>query len=277
MRQSILITGCSSGIGLDCALKFKQNDWLVIASCRRPQDVELLKASYNLETVHIDYEKPETIHSGFKAALALSGGKIDVLFNNGAYAIPAAVEDLPTDALRSLFEANFFGWHTLTRLALPIMFKQKSGRIIQNSSVLGFAAMRFRGAYNASKFALEGLTDTLRLELEGSGVKIILIEPGPIRTKIRENAFAQFQKWVPWQKSRQRSIYQTELIPRLSALNPPKDMFELSASAVSNAVWKAATCKTPKTRYRITWATTLMMITKRLFPTKFADYICKRF
>ena len=207
----------------------------------------------------------------------MSGGRLDVLFNNGAYAIPAAVEDLPTNALRSIFEANLFGWHTLTRLALPIMFAQKSGRIIQNSSVLGFAAMQFRGAYVATKFALEGLTDTMRLELRGTGIDVILIEPGPIRTKIRENALIQFEKWIGWEEARQKSTYEHKLIPRLSITNPDKDLFELSASSVSEAVWRASTAKKPRARYRVTWATTLMMVTKRLFPTWLIDNISRHY
>ena len=276
MRRSILITGCSSGIGFDCALKFQQRGWQVIASCRNAEDAKFLKNTYGLDIVCIDYEKPATIENGFKEALALTGGRLDVLFNNGAYAILAAVEDVPTNALRAIFEANFFGWHTLTRLALPVMFAQKSGRIIQNSSVLGFAAMRFRGAYVASKFALEGLTDTLRLELDGSGVHAILIEPGPIRTKIRENAFLQFNKWINWQEARQKSTYQNKLIPRLSMENPGKDLFELPAASASEAVWKASTARKPRARYRVTWATTLMMLTKRLTPTWLADNISKR-
>ena len=276
MRRSILITGCSSGIGFDSALKFQQRGWQVIASCRNAEDAKFLKNTYGLDIVCIDYEKPATIENGFKEALALTGGRLDVLFNNGAYAILAAVEDVPTDALRAIFEANFFGWHTLTRLALPVMFAQKSGRIIQNSSVLGFAAMRFRGAYVASKFALEGLTDTLRLELDGSGVHAILIEPGPIRTKIRENAFLQFNKWINWEEARQKSTYQNKLIPRLSMENPGKDLFELPAASASEAVWKASTARKPRARYRVTWATTLMMLTKRLTPTWLADNISKR-
>jgi NAD(P)-dependent dehydrogenase (short-subunit alcohol dehydrogenase family) len=276
MRRSILITGCSSGIGFDCALKFQQKGWQVIASCRNADDAKILKNTYGLDIVCIDYEKPATIENGFKEALAFTGGRLDVLFNNGAYAIPAAVEDVPTDALRAIFEANFFGWHTLTRLALPVMFAQKSGRIIQNSSVLGFAAMRFRGAYVASKFALEGLTDTMRLELDGSGVHAILIEPGPIRTKIRENAFLQFNKWINWKEARQKSTYQDKLIPRLLMEEPGKDLFELPAAAVSETVWKASTVRKPRARYRVTWATTLMMLTKRLTPTWLADNISKR-
>ncbi len=273
MRSVILITGCSSGIGLDCALKFQRKGWLVIASCRNIEDAKFLRIKYGLDTVHIDYEKPETIKSGFKKALKLSYGRLDVLFNNGAYAIPAAVEDIPTDALRAIFEANFFGWHSLTRLALPVMFSQNSGRIIQNSSVLGFAAMQFRGAYVATKFALEGLTDTMRLELDGTGVYAVLIEPGPIDTKIRNNALLQFNKWISWHGARQKSTYRNKLIPRLSTESTEKDLFQLPASSVSEAVWQASTARKPRARYRVTWATTLMMLTKRLTPTWLTDSI----
>ena len=140
MRRAILITGCSSGIGFDCALKFQQKGWRVITSCRNAKDVMFLKNTYGLDAVCIDYEKPITIKNGFKEALTLTGGRLDVLFNNGAYAIPAAVEDLPTDALRAIFEANLFGWHTLTRLALPVMFAQKSNHL--------YLYERFRGNKN---------------------------------------------------------------------------------------------------------------------------------
>ena len=277
MKNTILITGCSSGIGFDCALKFRQKGWHVIASCRNIEDTTLLASRHGFDAVQIDYEKPNTIRTGLNKTLELTGGKLDVLFNNGAYAIPAAVEDLPTDALRAIFEANFFGWHTLTKLVLPVMFEQKSGRIIQNSSVLGFAAMRFRGAYVASKFALEGLTDTMRLELRGSGVHVILIEPGPIRTKIRENALLQFNKWIIWEKTRQKFIYKNRLIPRLSIKDPNKDLFELPVSSVSEAVWCASIAKRPRARYRVTWATTFMMLAKRLFPSWLIDVISRRY
>ena len=276
MKRSILITGCSSGIGLDVAKTMKQRGWLVIASCRKKRDCNNLRKQFGLETVRIDYEKPETIESGLIEALKMTGGRLDVLFNNGAYAIPAAVEDLPTEALRSIFEANFFGWHTLTRAIIPIMRQQKSGRIIQNSSVLGFTAMRFRGAYNATKFAIEGLSDTMRLELHGSEIKIILIEPGPIRTLIRENAYWQFQKWINWQGSALEAIYIKSLIPRLSAKNPPKETFELEANAVTKSLIHAAESKRPKLRYRVTLITHLMMIAKRTLSSRMLDKLTLR-
>lgn len=274
--KSILITGCSSGIGLDAALAFQNAGWLVIASCRKEVDCETMRSTRGMKSVRIDYEDEASIHTGFAAALILTGGALDVLFNNGAYAVPALVEDLPTDALRAIFEANFFGWHTLTRLAIGQMRQQKEGRIIQNSSVLGFAPLKFRGAYNATKFALEGLTDTMRLELYQTNIQLILIEPGPIRTKIRENAFKQFEHWINWKETARKSWYENVVIPRLSAINPPLETFELMPDAVTKAVMHAATALQPKLRYRVTTGTTLMMIFKRILSSRAYDRLARR-
>ena len=148
--RTILVTGCSSGIGYDCAIGLRAAGWRVFASCRSAEDCARLK-SEGFDSPLIDYERPETIETGLAEVLAATGGTLDALFNNGAYAVPGAVEDLPTEALRAIFEANFFGWHTLTRAVIPVMRAQGHGRIVQNSSVLGFVTMPWRGAYNATK------------------------------------------------------------------------------------------------------------------------------
>ncbi len=271
----ILITGSSSGIGLDTALRFKQMGWQVFATCRQQKDcTQLIKMG--LESFRLDYEDDASIIAGFNEAMMRSEERLDVLFNNGAYGIPAATEDIPTDAMRQIFEANFFGWHSLTRLALPIMLKAGSGRIIQNSSVLGFAALKMRGAYNSTKFALEGLTDTMRIELKGTGIDVILVEPGPIRTKIRENSYQHFKKWITWRGTRLERMYRGTLIPRLKAKNPPKDRFELMPDAVTDAVVHAATAPRPKIRYRITKATKYMAVLKRITTSRGFDWIIAR-
>lgn len=275
-KKTILITGCSSGIGYDSALRFKEMGWQVLATCRKAEDVKRLQQE-GFESFIIDYEDEATIHQGFDEAMKRADGKIDVLFNNGAYGIPCAVEDLPTDALRQIFEANFFGWHTLTRLVTPSMITRGNGRIIQNSSVLGFAGLKMRGAYNATKFALEGLTDTMRIELDGTGVELVLVEPGPIRTKIRENSYGQFKKWITWKGTRQEKMYKHILIPRLEAVNPPKDRFELMPDAVTDAVVHAATAEQPRIRYRITTATKAMAILKRITTSRGFDRIAKKY
>ena len=275
-EKTILITGCSSGIGRDTALTMKARGWQVLATCRREEDCETLR-QIGLTSFKLDYEDEDSINTGFQMAMQASDGRLDVLFNNGAYAIPGAVEDLPTDALRQIFEANFFGWHHLARQALTVMRAQNHGRIIQNSSVLGFAALRFRGGYNATKFAIEGLSDTLRLELAGSKIKIILIEPGPIRTRIRKNSHPHFERWINWQDSALKTLYETTIIPRLTAPEDgPYELFELPASAVSAAVVDACEADNPKLRYRVTRVTQIAWALKRCLPGKVLDRILVR-
>lgn len=274
-HKSILITGCSSGIGLDAARRMQQRGWQVIAAARRPEDVAQLAAE-GFAAVRIDYEEEASIRDGLAAALEQTGGQLGVLFNNGAYAIPGAVEDLPTAALRQIMQANLFGWHELTRAVLPVMTAQGGGRIIQNSSVLGFVGLRFRGAYVASKFALEGLSDVLRLELAGSGVDVVLIEPGPIRTRIRQNSWPHFQKWIDWRGTRLEAVYRDKLIPRLTADNPPPDRFELGPEAVSDALVHACEAGRPRLRYRITRATRYMALAKRMTSSRLLDRLLVR-
>lgn len=275
-QKVILITGCSSGIGRDAALTMKARGWLVLATCRKKEDCQKLQ-KVGLTSFVLDYEDKSSIDKAFAKAFKLAGGRIDVLFNNGAYAIPGAVEDVPTDALRQIFEANFFGWHHLTRLTVKVMRNQKEGRIIQNSSVLGFAALRFRGAYNATKFALEGLSDTLRLELSETGIHVILIEPGPIRTRIRQNSYPHFKQWIDWQSSALKSVYQQIVIPRLTAPdNAPPDLFELTPGAVSAVIIDACEAPYPKLRYRVTYVTKMAWLLKRLLPAKLLDRLLVR-
>jgi NAD(P)-dependent dehydrogenase (short-subunit alcohol dehydrogenase family) len=272
----ILITGSSSGIGLDTARYFAKKGWHVIATCRKAADVKRMQKE-GLSSFQLDYEDQASLDAVVPRLQKLTGGRIDVLFNNGAYAVPCLTEDLPTPALRQIFEANFFGWHDLTRQILPLMFAAGKGRIIHNSSVLGFAAMRARGAYNATKFALEGLTDTMRQEIAGTNIDLILVQPGPIRTRIRQNAHIQFKKWISWKDSRNPDFYTKGLIPRLSVENPEKDLFELMPDAVTRAVWHAATARRPKLRYRITWATKIMAVAKRILSTRLMDRFASRF
>jgi NAD(P)-dependent dehydrogenase (short-subunit alcohol dehydrogenase family) len=272
----ILITGSSSGIGLDTARYFAKKGWHVIATCRNDADVKRMKEE-GLSSFRLDYEDQASLEAVVPTLKKLTDGRIDVLFNNGAYAVPCLTEDLPTPALRQIFEANFFGWHDLTCQILPLMIAAGKGRIIHNSSVLGFAAMRARGAYNATKFALEGWTDTMRLELSDTNVDLILVQPGPIRTRIRENAYIQFKRWITWEDSRNPGFYTKGVIPRLSAENPEKDLFELMPDAVTRAVWHAATARRPKLRYRITWATKIMAVAKRVLSTRMMDKFASRF
>ena len=191
--KTVFITGCSSGIGYTTAVELKSRGYRVICSARKQADVARLQAE-GFDCLQLDLADSVSIQQTVKQLLVLTDGRLDALFNNGAFGQPGAVEDLSRDVLRDQFETNVFGTHELTNLIIPVMRQQGYGRIIYNSSVLGFVAMKFRGAYNASKFALEGLVDTLRLELRGSGVEVVLIEPGPITSRFRANAFKLYQQ-----------------------------------------------------------------------------------
>ena len=189
------MTGCSSGIGAFCAEALRQDGWRVFATARKPEDIERLKYT-GFETFFLDYRDPVSIKRLVDDVLATSGGTLDALFNNGGYAQPGAVEDLPMDALREQFETNVFGWHDLTRRIVPVMRDQGHGRIVFNSSILGLVPQKWRGAYNASKHAIEGLMLTMRMELEGSGIKVSMINPGAIESKIAVNAAAMADKYI---------------------------------------------------------------------------------
>jgi NAD(P)-dependent dehydrogenase (short-subunit alcohol dehydrogenase family) len=175
--RSILITGASSGIGLCAAHDLRHRGYQVIAAVRKREDMARLEQE-GIEAVQLDLANSASIRTAVDKALERTQGRLYALFNNGAYGQPGAVEDLSREMLREQFEVNLFGTHELTRYIIPIMRAQGYGRIIQTSSVLGLVALKYRGAYSATKFALEGLSDTLRMELAGTGIEVILIEPG---------------------------------------------------------------------------------------------------
>ncbi|WP_220800436.1 SDR family oxidoreductase [Roseobacter sp. OBYS 0001] len=274
MQKSILITGCSSGIGYCAAQGLKVAGWRVFASCRKHEDCDRLRAE-GFESPLIDYTQPDTIRQGLDEVLAATGGTLDALFNNGAHGTPGAVEDLPTDALRAIFEANFFGWHELTRSVIPVMRAQGHGRIIQCSSVLGFVTLPWRGAYNATKFALEGLTDTLRIEMRDTDIHIVLIEPGPVTSKIRQNSIPHFERWIKWETSPRRAQYESTLNKRLYQSGGP-DPFELPPEAVLKKLRHALDARTPKPRYYVTTPTYLMGALRRILPTSALDRVLAR-
>ena len=268
--KSILITGCSSGIGLHAALTLSARGYQVFATARKAQDVTELQAK-GLTAYQLDLTKPESISQTVTQVLEITGGRLDYLFNNGAYGQPGALEDLPTTALRAQFETNVFGWHELTKQIIPVMKRQGHGRIIQCSSVLGFVSMAYRGAYNASKYAIEGLTDTLRLELKSANIAVVLLEPGPINTEFRANALAAIQAHIDIEASDHKVQYQQQ-IARLSSekSNAP---FTLEPLDVTQALIHALESKRPKLRYRITMPTKIFALLKRLLPARWLDYL----
>jgi NAD(P)-dependent dehydrogenase (short-subunit alcohol dehydrogenase family) len=274
LKKTILITGCSSGIGYDAAHVLKNLGWRVFASCRDPKDCARLQ-NEGLESPQLDYADPISIATALDEVLTATGGTLDALFNNGAYAIPGPVEDIPTDAMRAIFESNFFGWHDLTCRIIPVMRAQGHGRIVQNSSVLGFIGAPWRGAYNATKFALEGLSDTLRVEMRGTGIHIVTIEPGPIATDFRKNAILQFERWVDWENSARVAQYKASLLETLYK-GGANNRFELSAGAVTAKLVHALESPRPHPRYYVTTPTHIMGILRRVLPTRALDWVLSK-
>lgn len=269
--RSVLITGCSSGIGYHSAHSLAKRGWQVFATCRKAEDCTRLR-SEGLASFVLDYTDHATIHATLAQILDQTGGTLDALFNNGAFALPGATEDLPTDGLRSIFETNLFGWHELTRAVLPVMRAQGHGRILQNSSVLGLAGLKWRGAYVATKFALEGLSDVLRLELAGTGIHVVLIEPGPVTSRIRENSIPHFERWIDWENSARAQHYRDTLLTRLYEKSQP-DFFELPPDAVTRRVIAALESRKPRARYYVTTPTYILGGLRRVLPTRLLDLV----
>ena len=270
--RSILITGCSSGIGYDAAHTLVKRGWRVFATCRKETDCERLTAE-GLESFRLDYQDEGSIGSAVSTVLDRTDGKLDALFNNGAYAIPGAVEDLSREAFRDIFETNLFGQIELTNLLLPSMRNHGHGRIIHNSSVLGFVSMPFRGAYCATKFALEALTNAQRQEYIGTDIKFILIEPGPIKTAFRDKSALQFEKWIDYPNAYRRDFYESEVKKRLYDRSQKPDRFELPPSAVTKKLIHALESQRPKARYMVTVPTYGANILNRLLPTRLLDAV----
>jgi short-subunit dehydrogenase len=271
--QNILITGCSSGIGLETALILKRNGIKVYASARKDKDVEMLK-DLGFETFKIDVRNKDEIKYALETILK-NDLKLDAVFNNAGFGQPGAVEDLSVKVLKKQFNTNFFGLHELTIQAMKIFRAQGYGKIIQHSSVLGIISLKFRGAYNASKYAIEGINDTLRQEVLGSQIYISTINTGPVTSKFRENALKKFNKNITVEGSFWEETYKKELKARLETTED-KAPFNLPASSVANTVLKIMNTKKPKPRYYVTTATHLLGFFKRILTTSLLDKLLNK-
>lgn len=270
--RSILVTGCSSGIGEYCARALSRRGWRVFATARTQEDLARLRAD-GLEALYLDYREPDSIEALAGEVLERAGGRLDALFNNGGYAQPGALEDISAALLRAQFEANFFGWHELTRRIVPAMRRQGAGRIVMCSSVLGLWALKYRGAYNASKFALEGLTDTLRLELRGSGIFVSTIEPGAIRSRFREHALNAFISNIDRENSAHRKEYEHQLA-RLQGRRQGR--FKRGPEAVFAKLCHALEAPRPRSHYHVTPATRMVALALRVLPRRALDWAAER-
>ena len=272
-QKAVLITGCSTGIGYCVAKGLKSRGYRVFATARRAESVEALNDE-GFESLPLDLDNSDSIRFAVDEILKRTNGELYGLFNNGAFGLAGAVEDLSRDAIRAQFETNFFGWLELTNLLIPVMRKQGFGRIIQNSSILGIIALQFRGAYNASKYAIEGISDTLRLELRDTDIHVSLIEPGPVLSQFRSNSVKAMQQHIDIENSIYSKKYK-KVLDRLNTKGPAVP-FTLPPEAVLDKVIHALESKKPKARYYVTFPTYLFGYLKRLLSTRALDNLLCR-
>lgn len=272
MNKTILITGCSTGIGYVCAMGLKVKGWRVFATARRPADLARLERD-GLEAIALDYRDSSSVQACAAEVAKRTDGRLYALFNNGAYGQPGAVEDITRAVLEEQFAANFFGWHELTRACLPLMRTNGAGRIIQCSSLLGLSALKWRGPYNASKFALEGLTDTMRLELRNSPIRVVTINPGPIESDFVKNARAAFERNVDMTHSHYQAAFERQR-QRLDRGGSAR--FKLPASAVLAKLVAALESPNPRAHYYVTTPTWLVAIARRILPQSALDAFTNR-
>jgi len=271
--RTVVISGCSSGIGRCLAEAIHaRGGYRVFATARSDEDVSALRRA-GLEAVRLDLADSGSIAAAVDTVLERSGGRIDVLINNGAYGQPGAVEDLSRDVLRAQFEVNVLGTHELTCRVLPAMRRAGAGRIIQISSILGLVCLPFRGAYNASKYALEALSDTMRQELRGTGIHVSLIEPGPIASRFRDNAMRCFEANIDAGSSPHRTGY-ARVRARLHSDKP--DPFTLPPEAVLNKALLAMEQRKPRPRYLVTVPAHLLARLKTILPDRWFDTLVAR-
>jgi len=291
-ERSILITGCSSGIGFTCALGMKELGWRVFATARNDADLARLEG-LGLEALYLDYTEAKSIENCANEVLERTNGQLDVLFNNGAFGQGGAVEDLRPDVLRHQLETNVIGWHDLTCRIIPSMRKRGFGRVVQCSSILGLIALKWRGAYNASKFAIEALSDTMRLELHGTGVFVCQIEPGPIRSKFQHHAISNFKNTIDTENSPHRLEYQKQMAGKsgrsLEGWGPETPLeararsgkgwklkYRLGPEAVLDKLIHAAESTRPKPRYYVTLPTHLGAFARRVLAGRWFDAFCRK-
>jgi NAD(P)-dependent dehydrogenase (short-subunit alcohol dehydrogenase family) len=272
-KRSILITGCSTGIGLAAARTLKARGWRVLATARKPKDLERLRATEGLEAIACELSDPASIARCAEEALARTGGQLDALYNNAAYGLIGAMEDVTPAQLRSCLEVNVIAVHDLTRRVIPAMRAQGHGRIVMCSSVLGLVAGPYRGPYCASKYALEAMSDALRLELRPAGIHVSLIEPGPIESEFLATTLAVFQASVDPETSPHRDYYRRRLSQMQSGASA---RFKLGPEAVVEKLIHALESPRPRARYKIGLPTRAAALLKRALPDVLMDPVLRR-
>jgi NAD(P)-dependent dehydrogenase (short-subunit alcohol dehydrogenase family) len=269
-HRTVLVTGCSSGIGLATAKLLQAKGWQVYATVRKEEDVERLKA-IPVHPVRCDMNDSASIQAAVKQVLASSGGRCDALINNAGYAEPGAIEDIKPAQLQRQFQTNVFGLHELTCALIPVMRAQGHGRIVMISSILGLVSLPYRGAYNASKHALEAMASAMRMELHGSGVRVSVVQPGPIVSRFRDNAHKAFTQ-APPEQTAHRQHYQAWQQAHQQASDMP---FSLGPEAVAKRCLHALSHTRPRNYYKVTLPCYVLACLHNLLPSACMDALLR--
>lgn len=260
----ILLTGASSGIGYDTAVALAQQGHKIYAAARRVDRMEPLR-EYGIVPLKMDVTDETSMQKGVKALLDAEG-RIDVLINNAGYGYFGAVENVPMDDARNQLEVNVFGLARLCQLVLPTMRAQHSGRIINTASVAGRAVFYYGGWYHVSKYAVESLSDALRMELKPFGIDVVIIEPGAIKTNwgiIAADHLTETSKGTAYEESgtmmanNLRNMYLSNMIS--------------DPAVVRKAIVRAVNARRPCTRYRIGRMANAIVFFHWLLPTRWWD------
>lgn len=273
-KPSVFITGCSTGIGAAAAERMKKLGWNVFASARKPTDLDRLETE-GFHAIPLDVSDAESVTQAVQMVRDLTGGVLQGLVNNAGYGQPGALEDLTRDQMRRQFEVNVFGMQQVTNECLPMLRAAEKARIVNISSVVGRVSLPFFGIYSASKFAMEAMSDALRVELKGEGIEVILVEPGPIETRFRDTATERADQDLNMEGSRFAEVYQQEIVRRNEQGNP-EDRWKLPPEAVADAIARALTSRSPALRYPVTLPAFLAPVLNTILPQRWVDALLYR-
>lgn len=272
MSKVIIVTGASSGIGKATALQLIKEGYTVYGGARRVEKMkDLIDAGGHAMT--LDVTNIASIKS-FVDNVITKEGKIDVLFNNAGYGLYGAMEDIAVDRARRQFEVNIFGLAEMTKAVLPTMRKQKSGTIINTSSMGGKIYTPLGAWYHATKHALEGWSDCLRLELAPHNIDVVIIEPGAIRTEFGDVTTKEMQQ----SSADGTGAYKPMVDGVTKAIENSYKNGNVGspASVIANAVSKAVKARKPKTRYVAGQLARPLMFVRKYFPDRFYDWVIMR-
>ncbi|RLU84917.1 short-chain dehydrogenase/reductase [Streptomyces griseocarneus] len=271
VRPTALVTGCSSGIGRAAALRLHGAGLRVYATARRPETLEAL-AERGMRTLALDVTDPESARAAVETVTA-EHGAVDILVNNAGYGLSGTFEETPLDRVRDQFETNVFGLVGLTQLVLPGMRERRRGTVVNVSSIFGRYAAPGGGYYHASKHAVEALSDALRLEVAGFGIRVSLVEPGPVRTPWGQTFMDHLptgREDSPYRRFHERTAQYYDAIYN-GTRKTLAGTFAIEAEQVAAAIERAALARRPRARYPVGFLAAGTFALRRLVPDSVFD------